>query len=205
MLADLIDALRSVCLHGMTDGAEPRDELAGVVEAVDWQGPLSPPAPRGFPVVERHLAGATAMAATAEAKALATALRDNAAALAWHEGYTNYAGEPDMEALRANYAYTDLVGPGALLSSECIYLGVSLQAPQTFYPPHVHKAVEVYYVIAGTAEWQRGAEPWTVRPPGSFLLHGSGVCHAMRTRDEPLLTLTAWIGDLESESVIVRA
>ena len=110
-----------------------------------------------------------------------------------------------MDTFRANYAYADLIGPEGLMPSDEVYIGVSIQAPETLYPSHVHKSVEVYYVVAGFADWQRGPEPWTRRSPGSFLLHGSGVRPATRTADEPLLAFAVWLGDVNSECVIVRA
>jgi hypothetical protein len=60
-------------------------------------------------------------------------------------------------------------------------------------------AVELYLVLGGTAEWQRGDEPWRRRPPGAFILHPSRIGHAMRTLEEPLLALYAWHGVLESD------
>lgn len=205
MPTELIAALRRVCMEGVQNATEGGEILSRVVAAVDWDGPLVTPTPCSFPVVARHMAAMRGPAEGTPGAALAAALRASAAALTWHEAYTNYAGEPDMDAMRPNYAYADLVGPDGFISSDEVYIGVSIQAPKTFYPPHVHKSVEVYYVVAGTAEWQRGAEAWVRRAPGTYLLHGSGVCHAMRTADEPLLALTVWLGDVNSESVVVRA
>ncbi len=51
-------------------------------------------------------------------------------------------------------------------------------------------------MLGGRARWQRGGEPWTARPPGAFILHTSGVAHAMATAAEPLLALYVWYGDM---------
>ena len=59
-------------------------------------------------------------------------------------------------------------------------------------------------MIGGTADWRRGVEPWTSRPPGDFVLHPSGVRHATQTGLEPVLSMVAWISDIQSSVVIVR-
>ena len=69
-------------------------------------------------------------------------------------------------------------------------------APGTLYPAHAHAATELYHVLGGRARWQRGGEPWALRPPGAFILHPSGVAHAMATEAQPLLALYVWYGDM---------
>ena len=59
-------------------------------------------------------------------------------------------------------------------------------------------------MLGGTADWRRGSEPWTARPPGDFVLHPSGVRHAMQTGAEPVLAFVAWISNIHSSVVIVR-
>jgi hypothetical protein len=57
-------------------------------------------------------------------------------------------------------------------------------------------------VLGGSAEWQRGTEPWVRRLPGAFILHTSRIGHAMRSGEEPLFALYAWHGVLESDLVM---
>jgi mannose-6-phosphate isomerase-like protein (cupin superfamily) len=78
-----------------------------------------------------------------------------------------------------------------------------LQGPGITYPPHVHKAVEVYWVLAGTADWQKGDE-WSTHGPGTVILHDTGVRHATTTRSEPQLLFFAWVTDPGCATVIVR-
>ncbi len=99
-------------------------------------------------------------------------------------------------------AHADIIGDPGPVPSQIMFCGFILMAPQTFYPTHNHTAVELYLVLGGTAEWQRGTEPWTRRPPGAFILHRSEIGHAMRSLEEPLLALYAWHGDLESDLVM---
>jgi quercetin dioxygenase-like cupin family protein len=72
-------------------------------------------------------------------------------------------------------------------------------APHTNYPAHAHPALELYHVISGRARWTAGG---TVedRRPGDFILHPSGIRHAMSTSEEPLLTIYTWTGDVASPS-----
>lgn len=211
MARALIDGLRRICALGAAEAGQGRDELDFVLNAVDWQAPVALPDSRPPPVVETWLQAAAALPSAPEAGAFLSALGRVGHALSWIAPYPNHAGEPDMDAFRSNYAFAGLIGgrgsflgETAVLPSEAVFAGVTLQAPDTFYPSHVHRAVEVYYVLAGRAAWQRGGGDFVVRPPGTFILHPSGARHAMRTDREPLLALAFWVSDLESEAVIVR-
>ena len=95
-----------------------------------------------------------------------------------------------------NWAHAEIAGPTGLASCDQLRIGLILQGPNTFYPGHHHPAVEVYYVLAGTAHWQQGSGPFVPQPPGNLILHPSGVRHAMRTEDEPLLAIFAWHGEV---------
>ncbi len=131
----------------------------------------------------------------------------------WAIPYPEYAGEPDMDAMRANYAYAPIIGAaedaisaGAVSApylSDEVFVGLVLQGPGCDYPSHVHKSEEVFWVTAGTADWQKGDE-WRVDEPGAVIHHPSGTRHATVTRDEPLLMLFAWVSDADSIPVIVR-
>ncbi|MSP84124.1 MAG: cupin domain-containing protein, partial [Alphaproteobacteria bacterium] len=82
---------------------------------------------------------------------------------------------------------------------------VTIMAPGVTYPAHRHMAFEIYYVIAGRAHWQRGDEPWTLREPGTFIVHQSMQSHAMRTGTEPLLAAAMWLDNLDGPSRMVEA
>jgi len=131
----------------------------------------------------------------------------------WVQPYPDYAGQPDMDALRANYAYSPVIGAAkdqisgkattALYISDKVFAGLVLQGPRVLYPPHVHKAAEVYWVISGTADWQLG-DNWSTHGPGAVIFHDTGVRHATITGDEPQLLLFAWVTDPDSIPVIIR-
>lgn len=207
----ILSGMKELCEEGAARGGEAVQGFETLLSSIDWDGPRvadpdaaeAPPSP---PCVEQYLETACAASSRAGSKArnLADALASSGHQLRWKDMYADYEDEPDMAVFRRAYAYTLLVGPESPLRSERVKLGVTLQGPDVLYPPHAHKARELYAVIGGTADWKRGVEPWTARPPGDFVLHPSGVRHAMQTNGEPVLALVAWVSDVHSTVVIVR-
>ena len=164
----------------------------------------SVPAPeRSFPWSEhpivRHLASALAARVHVAAEAC-SALGAVGGHLPWRYGY---ARRDDAPELGDRIAFAESVGPEAPFRSDTVCLGVTLIAPRTLYPEHRHPAIELYHVLSGTAAWSAGGSSRVV-PPGSFVLHPSGVVHAMRTDEEPLLAVYTWTGeDVRTTSVYV--
>ena len=124
-------------------------------------------------------------------------------ALAWGAAYPELAGDSRYDAFRAAYAYAEFVGPRGPVVTGRLSAFFTIQGPGVLYPPHAHPAPEVYWVVAGTAQWRRGHEDWVTRPPGSFIFHRSGLPHATRTENEPLLALAFWTDSLDGASVMV--
>jgi mannose-6-phosphate isomerase-like protein (cupin superfamily) len=112
-----------------------------------------------------------------------------ASALPWHYSYNSEDG------LAARIAFADLLGPEGPLKCDHIRLGLTLVAPHTLYAMHAHPARELYYIVAGHAAWTAGT---VIRhpPPGDFVLHPSGVPHAMQTAADALLAVYVWRGDI---------
>ena len=147
----------------------------------------------------RYLTAALDLAEAGPAATVAAAARPFAAALGWRHWYRVDDRLPDFS---QSYAHAEIVGPLGPVVSQDLRCGLILMAPHTLYPSHAHSAVELYLVLGGSAEWQRGAEPWARRPPGAFILHPTRIGHAMRSGAEPLLALYAWHGVLESDLVM---
>ena len=173
-----------------------------------------PPAPRAVepaqvPVVPGWLAAAVQAAATPRERTLADALLAAAPSLRWIAPYRPGDG---ADALAAGYAVTMLVGtgrpprPGYQMPfvNPDVLVTFTLQAPGLFYPLHRHKAPEIYHVISGVAEWRRDGESWRRRLPGEWFFHASGQGHAMRTGNEPLLALAAWIDHLDAPPPVLE-
>jgi mannose-6-phosphate isomerase-like protein (cupin superfamily) len=130
-------------------------------------------------------------------------LVEAASSLAWRRTYA--AGEVSP-AFLARYGWAELLGPYGPLASHRLRLGFLLLGPDTLYRPHAHAAEELYLVLAGTAAWQHGQEPWQDRPPGTAIHHPPRLPHATRTAAEPLLALYLWWGaDLNVHARLVRS
>ena len=99
-----------------------------------------------------------------------------------------------------NRAYIELVGPEGVLIDDQFRFGIYWQQANTFYPKHRHDALELYHVVSGTALWQMAEKNFKARPPGSSFEHLDRIDHATLTRDEDLLALWAWRGDLSFDN-----
>jgi hypothetical protein len=148
--------------------------------------------------VTRHLRDALA-AVDGPTAELRTAIRTVAHDLPWRYSYQQ---RDDAPSLGENIAYAEIIGPDAPFRSTIFCLGLTLIAPDSFYPPHKHPAIELYYVVSGIAFWSLNNRHLT---PGEFVLHPSLATHSMRTRREPLLAVYTWSGeDIHTPSVYVE-
>jgi quercetin dioxygenase-like cupin family protein len=93
-------------------------------------------------------------------------------------------------------AYVEIVGPEGLAHREDLRFGLYVQTPDSLYPPHNHAAEELYYVLSGTARWQKADGEFRALAPGTLIRHAPWERHAMRTDSEPLLAMWGWTGDL---------
>jgi hypothetical protein len=116
----------------------------------------------------------------------------------------NYVAAPPSPNYLENYGYVVLAGPGGLVATDSLALGILLLGPKTHYPTHRHPAVEIYVVAAGEAEWRKGESPWRREAPGSVIRHETMMPHATRTLDEPLLAVYVWQGDLKTYAKITK-
>jgi hypothetical protein len=91
--------------------------------------------------------------------------------------------------------------PEAPHVSERVCLGLTLIGPNTFYPPHRHPAIELYYVVIGEAT-RTANESSRRNPPGAFILHDSQVFHAMQTHQRSLIAVYTWGGEDNSSSSV---
>ena len=169
-------------------------DFVPAVRALDLSAPR--PQPRSLPVCrfwEQVVDGGGALLAP---------LAKLAPALSWVQN-PNYVAAPPSPEFLENYGYAVLAGPGGLVASEALALGVLLLGPGIHYPSHNHPAVEIYVVLAGEAEWQKAGEPWRRESPGTVIRHDSMVTHATRALAEPLLAAYVWRGDLATYARII--
>jgi quercetin dioxygenase-like cupin family protein len=117
----------------------------------------------------------------------------------------NYVAAPPDPAFLENYGYAVLAGPGGLIETRAVALGLLLLGPGTHYPTHRHPAVEIYVVASGESEWHMGEGSWRRRPAGDVIRHESMVPHATRALTDPLLAVYVWRGDLDTHARITGA
>jgi dimethylpropiothetin dethiomethylase len=103
------------------------------------------------------------------------------------------------------YAYVEIVGPTGVLAHDGFRFGLYLQTSNSFYPSHSHAAEELYVVLSGIAQWQRGDGPFAAQDVGSAIHHRPWEPHAMQTAAAPLLAIWAWVGDLRIEAYKIEA
>jgi hypothetical protein len=146
--------------------------------------------------------------ALAEAEKSPPAVRQVAAAFAQLEPHLTWQQNPNYTAdnlgadFIANYAYADILGPRGLVVEDRIALGFLLLGPGLLYPDHNHPAEELYVPLGGDAEWSRAGGAWAAKAPGEAIHHASGVVHATRTGERPLLALYAWRGALDEMATL---
>ena len=196
-------ALRAAFEAAAAAECEAAPAYAKLLDGIDWSAALRSTAPATRPVVERWFEAARTGLRDGPMAVLGRAALANADRLEWISIYQAYEDDPALAGFLDNYAIVRLVGPRGPLVCENMTAALTLQGPNTFYPPHVHKQEEVYGVLAGTAAWQRGAEPWITREPEEIFLHPGGVRHATRTDGEPLLSLACWTRDVTLPIVMV--
>ena len=102
---------------------------------------------------------------------------------------------------RIDRAYFELIGgPDALIQHPDFRMGLYWQEANSLYPSHRHNALELYYILSGTALWQRGKGEYKPQPPGQSFDHLDRLDHSTKTTSEDLLALWAWHGDITWDS-----
>ncbi len=125
----------------------------------------------------------------------------SARSLAWSQ---TYSSEDFGAYFLERYAWTELMGLRGPIASTQLAAGFLFLGPAIEYPLHSHEAEEIYFPLAGAAEWKRNDGDWIIRPPGKPIYHASWMPHAMRTKREPLLALYVWRGgNLAQKSTIL--
>ena len=207
LLSATRDAVREAARTGISDCPE-----TAILDDLLSQ-PFTPSAaavePAQTPLVSSCFDAAVQAATTPRERMLAGAL---AAASPWLRWIAPYQPGDGSDELATGYASTmlSMAGPPprngyqSPFMNPNLLVAFTLQGPGIFYPLHRHKASEIYHVISGTAEWQRDGEPWRRRLPGEWFFHSSEQGHAMRTGDEPLLAMAAWIDHLDAPPPVLE-
>lgn len=93
------------------------------------------------------------------------------------------------------HANTTIVGPEGIEPRSDAIIGVSLVAPNIWYPEHNHPPEEIYIVMS-EGDWYREGKGWYTPGLGTIVYHPPWVTHAMRSSAKPLLAVWClWAGD----------
>ncbi len=103
-------------------------------------------------------------------------------------------------AITNHVAVVEIVGPSGMIEDQRFRLGLLLQDPQVFYAKHQHAAEELYLVLNGEAAWSVDDNDMSIRAVGELIHHAANQPHQMKTNNEPLLAMWAWLGDIDSSS-----
>ena len=161
-------------------------QVAGFLDGFDWDLPLRQLAPETIPVV-RHLQSIT----TGPRDSLLEMLSQQAHGLHWGRTY----GSADFsEHFLRNYGWMELFGSRGHFASGDMAGGFLLLGPDIDYPDHHHIAEEIYVPLTDGSLWSRDRSAFASRNAGEVIHHPSGINHAMKTTDRPLVALYLWRG-----------
>lgn len=197
---NLIGEIRQYFATWHADGSDGATFLPVLLAELDDLGADNCPSSNLPPVVVKWLPEVVQMPTMADAAPLLHAVGEYGRFLKWVPSPPDYVSPQFAK----GFAYTQLVGnpvrniESPPFKSSKIGLGFSLQAPHQFYPPHYHEPIEYYGVLAGNGRWQHGNSPPTMQPTGTRIFHAANVNHAMQTIDHPMLTVWAWIGNINA-------
>ena len=186
----LVSALRARLGAGgaETPGFSECSRAAALVALDHCAGLTVPAAPPTAPLaVCSHFPAALRLAAGqgGATAAIAGALAAPGLSLPWAR---RKGSEAQGEPFHSGHANALLVGPGALVEDEAVWLGVSLMAPGVVYPQHRHPPEELYFVLSDS-DWYREGSGWFSPGCGGLVFNPGGCTHSMRAGAEPLLAV----------------
>ena len=117
---------------------------------------------------------------------------------AWRE---TYKGTAISAGFMDRFACYQLIGAGGFfacpdVSSYVVYMPAGLH-----YPAHHHPAEELYFILAGEAEFAMDGQPGKRLGPGDSVFHPSNVPHSTTTHEAPFMAYVLWRGDLATKPV----
>ena len=113
---------------------------------------------------------------------------------------------PDAKYIADSLAkvHVELLGPGGLVKSDQVKLGLYGMLPNAEYGIRTHPAEEIYVMLAGRVDWIRGDNPYQTHGPDERSYHPSMLPHATRTGDDAFMSIYIWHGDISTENYEYR-
>ena len=95
--------------------------------------------------------------------------------------------------------HVELLGPQGIIESRFVRLGLYGILPNSEYGIRTHPAEELFIMLAGQAEWLRGAGKYEVKKAGEYSYHPCGMPHATKTTHSAFMSVYIWSGDLSTD------
>lgn len=99
-------------------------------------------------------------------------------------------------------AHVEILGPGGLVLSDTVRIGLYGMMPNSAYGIRTHPAEETYVMLAGDAFWKRGEDEYAHSFTGERSYHPSMMEHATRTGEHAFMSIYAWGGDISTENYV---
>ena len=95
--------------------------------------------------------------------------------------------------------HVELLGPQGIIKSKSVRLGLYGILPNSEYGIRTHPAEELFIMLAGQAEWLRGAGKYELKRTGEYSYHPSGMRHATKTTLSAFMSVYIWSGDISTD------
>jgi quercetin dioxygenase-like cupin family protein len=120
----------------------------------------------------------------------------------WRE---TYKGTDIGDTFMRQFGCYCIIGEGGPYQSQSFRAYMVYMPPGLFYPRHHHPAEEMYFVVSGSAKFQREGSADEVLIEGQTAFHASNQPHAMETLNEAVLCLVFWRNRFETPPVLTPA
>lgn len=96
-------------------------------------------------------------------------------------------------------AHVEILGPGGLVKSDQVRMGLYGMMPHSEYGIRTHPAEEIYIMLAGSAFWMVGNAPYVEQFAGERSYHPSMIKHSTKTGPQAFMSVYVWHGDISTE------
>ena len=132
--------------------------------------------------------------------ALAGAIDDSKHLIQWNRDLGQfYEKDADVgDSYRNRNMNCILIGPqNGFFHSDKLIMGLFFLRPRTFYRDHDHEASEMYFNLTGPHGFRFDVNGWSDYPADSIVWNTPWLPHATRVYDVPLLTVFAWVENVD--------
>ena len=127
------------------------------------------------------------------------ALRDCSGIAHWRE---TYKGTDIADEFLNRFGCYGIIGPNGPFHSDTMRAWVVYMPAQLWYPWHHHPGEEIYFTLAGSAEFLAKGHPVQIMTEGATSQHASNQPHATETKKHPFLAYVVWRNRFETAPVL---